>query len=110
MFGLCPAAPTRAEDYAACRAGRPLRNTRARPRGLTPPRLAQLAGADLQGVQHATPDPWVPGPALVLTDVEEGATMASLLLDPLRGCHVEFRFAVQQRHRLLHIGRKPICL
>ena len=72
MFGLCPAAPTRAEDYAVHRAGRPLRNTRVRPRELTPRRLAQLAGANQQGIQHATPDPWVPGPALVLSDVVAG--------------------------------------
>ena len=39
MFGLHPSAPTRPEDYAIHRAGRPLRNTRVRPRGLTPRRL-----------------------------------------------------------------------
>ena len=45
MFGLHPSAPTQPDDYAIDRAGRPLRNTRVSPRGLTPRRLAQLAGA-----------------------------------------------------------------
>ena len=49
MFGLHPSAPTRPEDYAVHRVGRPLRNTRVWPRGLTPRRLAQLAGADPRG-------------------------------------------------------------
>ena len=62
MFGLHPSAPTRPEDYAADRVGRPLRNTRVRPRGLTPRRLAQLAGADPREVRHVTPDPWCPSP------------------------------------------------
>ena len=72
MFGLHPSAPTHPEDYAVGRAGRPLGNTRVRPRGLTPRRLAQLAGAGPRGVGHATPDPWVPEPALVLSDVVAG--------------------------------------
>ena len=79
------ATPTRPEDYAAGRAGRPLRNTRVRPRGLTPRRLAQLAGADPRGVRHATPDPWVPEPALVLSDVVAGPhPWTGMLLDPAR--------------------------
>ncbi len=83
MFGLHPSAPTRPEDYAAGRAGRPLRNTRVRPRGLTPRRLAQLAGADPRAVGHATPDPWVPEPALVLSDVVAGREpWTGTLLDP----------------------------
>ena len=85
MFGLCPSAPTRPEDYAACRAGRPLRNARVIPRGLTPRRLAQLAGADPRGMQHVTPDPWVPGPALLLSDVIAGPEpWMGMLLDPAR--------------------------
>ena len=83
MFGLHPSAPTRPEDYAAGRAGRPLRNTRVRPRGLTPRRLAQLAGADPRAVRHVTPDPWVPEPALVLSDVVAGPhPWTGTLLDP----------------------------
>ncbi len=83
MFGLHPSAPTRPEDYAAGRAGRPLRNTRVRPRGLTPRRLAQLAGADPRAVRHETPDPWVPEPALVLSDVVAGREpWTGMLLDP----------------------------
>ena len=35
MFGLRPSAPTHPDDYAVHRAGRSLRNTRVRPRGLT---------------------------------------------------------------------------
>ena len=85
MFGLHPSAPTRPDDYAVDRAGRPLRNTRVRPRGLTPRRLAQLAGADPRGVQHVTPDPWVPEPALVLSDVIAGPQpWMGMLLDPAR--------------------------
>ena len=83
MFGLHPSAPTRPEDYAAGRAGRPLRNTRVRPRGLTPRRLAQLAGADPRAVRHVTPDPWVPEPALVLSEVVAGPhPWTGTLLDP----------------------------
>ena len=85
MFGLHPSTPTRPEDYAAGRTGRPLRNTRVRPRGLTPRRLAQLAGTDPRGVWHATPDPWVPEPALVLSDVVAGPhPWTGTLLDPDR--------------------------
>ena len=85
MFGLHPSAPTHPEDYLVHRAGRPLRNTRVRPRGLTPRRLAQLAGADPRGVRHATPDPWVPEPALVLSDVVAGPEpWVGMLLDPAR--------------------------
>ncbi len=85
MFGLRPSAPTRPEDYAIHRAGRSLRNARVRPRGLTPRRLAQLAGGDRRGVQHATPDPWVPEPALVLSDVVAGPQpWMGMLLDPAR--------------------------
>ena len=85
MFGLRPSAPTRPEDYAVHRAGRPLRNARVWPRGLTPRRLAQLAGADPRGVQHATPDPWVPEPALVLSDVVAGPEpWMGMQLDPAR--------------------------
>ncbi len=85
MFGLHPSAPTRPEDYTVHRAGRPLTNTRVRPRGLTPRRLAQLAGADRHGVRHATPDPWVPEPALVVSDVIAGPQpWMGILLDPAR--------------------------
>ena len=85
MFGLSPTAPTRPEDYAVHRVGRPLRNTRLKPRGLTPRRLAQLAGADHRGAGHVTPDPWVPGPALVLCDVVAGPDpWMGILLDPAR--------------------------
>ena len=85
MFGLRPSAPTRPKDYAVDRAGRPLRNTRVWPRGLTPRRLAQLAGADPRGVQHVTPVPWVPGPALALSDVVAGPEpWTGILLDPAR--------------------------
>ena len=85
MFGLRPSAPTRPEDYAVDRAGRPLRNTRVKPRGLTPRRLAQLAGADPREVQHVTPDPWVPGPAIALNDVIAGPEpWMGTLLDPAR--------------------------
>ena len=85
MFGLCPTAPTRPDDYVVDLAGRPLKNTRVKPRGLTPRRLAQLAGADARGVQHVTPDPWVPGPALALSDVIAGPEpWMGTLLDPAR--------------------------
>ena len=85
MFGLRPSAPTRPDDYLFHRAGRPLRNARVRPRGLTPRRLAQLAGADPRGVQHLAPDPWVPEPALVLSDVVAGSEpWMGMLLDPAR--------------------------
>ena len=85
MFGLRPSASMRPEDYAVDRAGRPLRNTRLKPRGLTPRRLAQLAGADPREVQHVTPDPWVPGPAIALSDVIAGPEpWTGTLLDPAR--------------------------
>ena len=85
MFGLCPSAPTRPEDYAVDRAGRPLRNARVRPRGLTPRRLAQLAAADARAVQHVTPVPWASGPALLLSDVIAGPEpWMGTLLDPAR--------------------------
>ena len=85
MFGLRPSAPTRPDDYAVRRAGRPLRNTRVRPRGLIPRRLAQLADADPRRVQHVTPDPWVPEPALALSDVIAGPKpWTGMLLDPSR--------------------------
>ena len=85
MFGLYPSAPTRPEDYALGRARRPLRNSRVRPRGLTPRRLAQLAGADPREAQHVTPDPWVSEPALVLSDVVVGPEpWTGTLLDPAR--------------------------
>ena len=85
MFGLHPSTPTRPEDYAPGRARRPLRNSRVRPRGLTPRRLAQLAGADPRGVQHVTPHPWVSEPALVLSDVVAGLDpWTGTLLDPAR--------------------------
>ena len=85
MFGLCPSAPTRPDDYEVDRAGRPLRNARVRPRGLTPRRLAQLAGADARTVQRVTPNPWVPGPALLLSDVIAGPEpWMGMLLDPAR--------------------------
>ena len=85
MFGLHPSAPTRLEDYAIQRVGQPLRNTRVKPRGLTPRRIAQLAGADPRGVQHVTLDPWVPEPALMLSDVVAGPEpWTGLLLEPAR--------------------------
>ena len=85
MFGLRPSAPTRPEDYAVDHAGRPLRNTRVKPRGLTPRRLAQLAGTAPRELQHVTPVPWVPGPALALSDVIAGPEpWMGLLLDPAR--------------------------
>ena len=85
MFGFGPSAPTRPEDYAARRVGRPLRNARVKPRGLTPRRIAQLAGADRRGAQHVTPDPWIPEPALVLSDVIAGPQpWMGILLDPAR--------------------------
>ena len=85
MFGLCPSAPTRPDDYEIHRAGRPLRNARVRPRGLTPRRLAQLAGADARAVQHVTPDPWVAELALLLSDVIAGPEpWMGTLLDPAR--------------------------
>ena len=85
MFGLRPSLPTRPEAYVVHRAGRPLKNARVRPRGLTPRRLAQLAGADPREVQHVTPDPWVPGPAIALSDVIAGPEpWTGMLLDPAR--------------------------
>ena len=85
MFGLRPTAPTRPEDYSVHRAGRPLRNTRLKRRGLTPRRLAQLAGIDPRGVQRVTPDPWISEPALVLSDVVAGPEpWMGMLLDTAR--------------------------
>ena len=85
MFGLCPSAPTRPEDYAVDRIGRPLRNARVKPRGLTPRRIAQWAGAGRRGAEHVTPGPWVPVPALVLTDVVAGPEpWMGIRLDPTR--------------------------
>ena len=85
MFGLSPSAPTRPDDYEVDRAGRPLRNARVRPRGLTPRRLAQLAGADAHAVQHVTPVPWVAQPAILLSDVIAGPEpWMGMLLDPAR--------------------------
>ena len=108
MFGLRPSASTRPEDYAVDRAGRPLRNTRLKPRGLTPRRLAQLAGADLRGVQHVAPDPWVPEPALVLCDIVAGPEpWMGILLDSARprpvpiGCLVRSIGRVPARHWLV---------
>ena len=108
MFGLRPSAPMRPEDYAAGRAGRPLRNTRVKPRGLTPRRLAQLAGADLRGVQHVAPDPWVTEPAIALSDVIAGPEpWMGMLLDPARprpvpiGCLVRSIGPAPARHWLV---------
>ena len=108
MFGLRPSAPTRPDDYAVDRAGRPLRNSRVKPRGLTPRRLAQLAGADLRGVQHVAPDPWVPGPAVALSDVIAGPEpWMGMLLDPARprpvpiGCLVRSIGPAPARHWLV---------
>ena len=85
MFGLSPTAPTCPEDYEVDRAGRPLRNARVRPHGLTPRRLAQLAGADPRAVQRVTPDPWVAEPAIALSDVIAGPEpWMGTLLDPAR--------------------------
>ena len=83
MFGLCPSAPTRPEDYAARRVGRPLRNARVKPRGLTPRRIAQRAGRRAAG--RVTPDPRICEPALVLTDIVAGQQpWMGILLDPSR--------------------------
>ena len=108
MFGLCPSAPTRPEDYAVDRAGRPLRNMRMKPRGLTPRRLAQMAGADLRSVQHVTPDPLVPAPAIALSDVVAGPEpWMGMLLDPARprplpvGCLVRSIEPSPARHWLV---------
>ncbi len=85
MFGLSPSAPTRPDDYEVDRAGRPLRNARVSPRGLTPRRLAQLAGADARGVQHVTPVPWVAEPAILLSDIIAGPEpWMGMLLDQAR--------------------------
>ena len=84
MFGLRPSAPTRPEDYAVDRAGRPLGNTRVKPRGLTPRRLAQLAGA----VPRARCSTWrrtrgCPNPPSSLGDVVAGPEpWMGMLLDP----------------------------
>ncbi len=56
MFGLHPSAPTHPEDYAIHSAGRPLRNTRVRPRGLTPRRLAQRRSRGFANRQVVRPD------------------------------------------------------
>ena len=108
MFGLRPSAPMRPEDYAVDRAGRPLRNTRLNPRGLTPRRLAQLAGGDARGVQHVTPDPWVPEPAIALSDVIAGPEpWMGMLVDPARprpvpiGCLVRSAGPTPARHWLV---------
>ena len=86
MFGLYPAAPTRPEDYAVDRAGRPLRNVRTSPRGLTPRRLAQLGengAVDRPSVDHVAPDPWIDATALLVSDVIAGPEpWMGALLDP----------------------------
>ena len=85
MFGLCPSAPTRPEDYAVDRIGLPLRNIRLKTRGLTPRRFGQPADAGARAVPHATPDPWVPEPAIVLCDVVASQERwMGMLLDPVR--------------------------
>ena len=85
MFGLYPATPTRREDYAVDRAGRALRNRRVRPRGLTPRRLARLAGGHRRNaaVDWAEPRPWIDESAIVVSDVIAGPhPWTGTLLDP----------------------------
>ena len=85
MFGLYPSAPTRPGDYAVDRAGRALRNRRVRPRGLTPRRLARLAGGYRRNpaVDWAEPRPWIDEPAIVVSDVIAGPhPWTGTLLDP----------------------------
>ena len=85
MFGLYPATPTRPGDYAVDRAGRALRNRRVRPRGLTPRRLAQLAGGHRRNpaVDRVEPRPWIDEPAIVVSDVIAGPhPWTGTLLDP----------------------------
>ena len=85
MFGLYPAVPTRPGDYVVHRAGRSLRNARVRPRGLTPRRLAQLAGDERRhgALRWATPRPWIDEPAIVVSDVIAGPEpWTGTLLDP----------------------------
>ena len=87
MFGFRPSAPTRPEDYA----GRPRRTTAEehaglKPRGLTP-QAARAAGRRRRraSMQHVTPDPWVPAPAIALSDVIAGPEpWMGMLLDPAR--------------------------
>ena len=85
MFGLYPAAPTRPDDYVIHRAGRSLRNARVRPRGLTPRRLAQLAGGERCGgaLRWATAKPWIDEPAILISDVIAAPEpWTGTLLDP----------------------------
>ena len=85
MFGLHPAVPTRPGDYVVHRAGRSLRNARVRPRGLTPRRLAQLAGGGRRhgALRWTTPRPWIEEPAIVVSDVIAGPEpWTGTLLDP----------------------------
>ncbi len=71
MFCMSPSRPTRPEDYEITRAGRPLKNTRITPAGLTPRRLAQTALEDPPPAHLHRVDvhPWITGPAVLLTDV-----------------------------------------
>ncbi len=101
MFGLHPSAPTRPEDYSAGRDGRPLRNTRVRP----PRAHAQAARAagrrrPARGVRHVTPDPWVPEPALVLSDVSPAAAWRGQLKVRVRASKTNPE-AASEDHRLL---------
>lgn len=85
MFGLYPAAPTRPDDYVIHRAGRSLRNARVRPRGLTPRRLAQIAGGERRrgSLRWVTPRPWIDEPAILVSDVIAGPeSCVGTLLDP----------------------------
>ena len=85
MFGLHPVNPTRPEDYVVHRAGRSLRNSRVKPRGLTPRRLTQ-PGPDSRrsrAAQSVLPRPWVDEPAILLSDVIAGPRpWTGALLDP----------------------------
>ncbi len=83
MFGIRPAAPTRADDYVIERAGRPLRNARVAPRGLTPRLLARMATARRPAavVRWIDPERWIEEQSVLLTDVIAGPRpwMGSLL-------------------------------
>ena len=85
MFCMSPSRPTRSEDYEITRAGRPLRNTRVTPAGLTPRRLAQAALHEPPppNVHWVDPRPWIAAPFVLLTDVIAAADpWTGILLDP----------------------------
>lgn len=85
MFCMSPSRPTRPDDYEITRAGRPLRNTRVTPTGLTPRRIAQgaLQEPPLPNVHWVHPRPWIAAPFVLLTDVIASADpWTGTLLDP----------------------------